>query len=69
MSVAVMLLLIGLFGVWLGMMDAWWDRRNRPTVFVDPDEPRPHGTNPAIFNGPCDCDLCQLWDVMQREQR
>ena len=31
------------------------------------DGPRPHGTNPAIFNGPCDCDECQLWDLMQRE--
>lgn len=33
---------------------------------IDPDEPRPHGMNPAIFNGPCDCDDCQHWDAVQR---
>jgi hypothetical protein len=31
------------------------------------DEDRPHGTNPAIFNGPCDCDECQRWDIEQRK--
>ena len=34
---------------------------------IDLDADRPHGENPAIFNGPCDCDECQLWDQMQRE--
>jgi hypothetical protein len=30
-------------------------------------EDRPHGTNPAIFNGPCDCDECQRWGIEQRK--
>jgi hypothetical protein len=30
-------------------------------------EDRPHGTNPAIFDGPCDCDECQRWDIEQRK--
>lgn len=30
------------------------------------DDERPHGRNPAIFDGPCDCDECQAWDQKQR---
>lgn len=50
--------------------DEWNDRELARTAAskIDPDEPRPHGENPAIFDGPCDCDECQLWDQMQREQ-
>lgn len=32
------------------------------------EQPRPHGTNPAIFDGPCDCDQCQEWDELQRKK-
>jgi hypothetical protein len=34
---------------------------------LDIDEPRPHGEHPTL--GKCDCDDCQLWDVMRRQQR
>lgn len=44
------------------------DLRLAAAAGIDPDGPRPHGMNPAIFNGPCDCDQCQLWDLMQREE-
>ena len=26
---------------------------------------RPHGRNPAIFDGPCDCDECQAFDAAE----
>lgn len=35
------------------------------TAGVEVWDARPHGEYPPMFNGPCDCEQCQLWDAAQ----